>query len=183
MPDPVPEHILDSILKREGGFVHDPADPGGATNMGVTRKTLAEWRGVPVSIQDVRDLTRTEARAIFHETYIREPGFDNMPPDLLSVLADSSVHHGPRQTTLFLQHVLNRLEADSVREDGLAGPLTCQMTRKLLHRTGDDLARSIIEERRRFFYRLTAQKPVLNKFLKGWLSRLVDLERSYRDKS
>lgn len=181
MPPIQLEHILDRILQREGGFANDPDDPGGATNMGITRKTLADWRGTPVSIQDVEDLKSTEARAIYRARYIDAPAFDKLPVLLLPVLADSSVHHGPRQATLFLQHVLNRLDTGALHEDGVAGRRTQQMTDRVLQRTGLALPRSIIEERRRFFYRITAQKPVLGKFLNGWLARLNDLDLEYRD--
>ena len=52
------------IAKWEGGFVNDPRDPGGATNMGITIATLSSWRGTPVTVQDVRNLTKQEARQI-----------------------------------------------------------------------------------------------------------------------
>lgn len=37
---------LDEVLRQEGGYVDHPSDPGGATNMGITHKTLARWRMV-----------------------------------------------------------------------------------------------------------------------------------------
>lgn len=175
------DDILDHILKREGGFVNDPDDPGGATNMGITHKTLADWRGSPVSVQDIQNLTRAEALEIYRAQYVLKPGFNEFPHLLLPVLADSSVHHGPRQATLFLQHVLNRLDIVTIKEDGIAGSETRQATERVLQRVGIALPRALIEERRRFFYRITAQKPALGKFLTGWLARLADLDRDYKD--
>ena len=43
------------VLESEGGYVDDPRDPGGATNLGITRATLARWRGRDVSKAEVRD--------------------------------------------------------------------------------------------------------------------------------
>lgn len=48
---------LSTVLKLEGGFVRNPLDPGGATKFGITRSTLGQARGAPVSVADVRSLT------------------------------------------------------------------------------------------------------------------------------
>ena len=48
---------LDFVFEREGGYVDDPDDPGGATNMGITLATLAAWRGREVSKAEVRALS------------------------------------------------------------------------------------------------------------------------------
>ena len=59
---------LDVTLPHEGGYVDHPSDPGGATKMGITHKTLAEWRGksmAEVTKQDVRNLSLAEARQIY----------------------------------------------------------------------------------------------------------------------
>ena len=36
---------LNAVLQQEGGFIDHRRDPGGATNLGITIKTLARWRG------------------------------------------------------------------------------------------------------------------------------------------
>ena len=58
------EPALAHVLAQEGGFVDHPLDPGGATKMGITRATLARFRGRPVSVAEVMALTRAEAAAI-----------------------------------------------------------------------------------------------------------------------
>jgi len=58
------------VLKREGGYVNDPADPGGATNMGITQNTYTAWlkkQGLPNV--DVRKITTDEVHAIYREHY------------------------------------------------------------------------------------------------------------------
>jgi lysozyme family protein len=52
-------------LRQEGGYVDDPADPGGATNMGITLATYREWSDDPnLGGVQVKDLTLKTARAI-----------------------------------------------------------------------------------------------------------------------
>ena len=48
---------LELVLKHEGGFVNHPKDPGGMTNLGVTKKVWEEWKGHPVTEKDIRELT------------------------------------------------------------------------------------------------------------------------------
>lgn len=61
------EAIADEIIAREGGFVNDPDDPGGATKHGVTIHTLRRLgldldRDGRVTVADVRRVTRATAR-------------------------------------------------------------------------------------------------------------------------
>ena len=63
------ERALACVLRHEGGYGDHPADPGGATNFGVTRATLAHHRGRPVTKAEVRALTRAEAAGIYRQRY------------------------------------------------------------------------------------------------------------------
>ena len=61
---------LDIILKHEGGFVNHPEDPGGATNLGITKRTLEEFLGKEVSIDNVKNLDKKTAGKIYKQRYI-----------------------------------------------------------------------------------------------------------------
>ena len=75
------------IIAREGGFVNDPDDPGGATNHGVTIGTLRRL-GIDltgdgaVDVADVRALSQADAEAIFLRDYFERPGIDRLPEPL-----------------------------------------------------------------------------------------------------
>ncbi len=77
--------IAAEIVAREGGYVNDPDDPGGATNYGVTLATLQRL-GIDktgdgrVDVADVRALTRADAERIFVEHYFRRPRLAELPP-------------------------------------------------------------------------------------------------------
>lgn len=111
------DSMLGDILRREGGYVNNPNDRGGPTNMGITQAALASWRGRPVTEDDVRNLAETEARAIYLSRYLSEPRLDRIhDPYVLSLAFDCSVNHGPHRAIRWLQ------KAAGVVDDGILGP-------------------------------------------------------------
>lgn len=107
------------ILKTEGGYVDHPRDPGGATNLGITHRTLANWRGVPsVTKADVRNLTVDEAMAIYKDQYWDTVRGDRLPRGLDYAVFDYAVNSGPSKAAKDLQRVLG------VSVDGIVGAET-----------------------------------------------------------
>lgn len=88
------EDILDAILAAEGGFVDDPEDLGGTTNFGITKATLEAYRGHPVTVEDVRNLPRAEAREIYRKNYVAPFEWASGDAEFLHLLVDSGVQHG-----------------------------------------------------------------------------------------
>ncbi|HQY43353.1 MAG TPA: glycosyl hydrolase 108 family protein, partial [Paracoccaceae bacterium] len=76
--------IAREIVTREGGFVNDPDDPGGATKYGVTLGTLKRL-GIDLTndrrtdIADVKALTRDRAVQIFVEDYFIRKKLADLP--------------------------------------------------------------------------------------------------------
>ena len=64
------EDVITEVIRREGGYVNHPLDRGGPTKYGITLKTLAAWRGRPVTAEDVFALTEAERYKV--ETIKRE---------------------------------------------------------------------------------------------------------------
>ena len=106
------------ILAHEGGYSDHPADPGGATNLGITRATLAAWRGVPVSKDDVRALTRAEAEAIYRAKYWAAVKADDLPAGVDYAAFDYAVNSGPGRAAKALQRAVGEAQ------DGILGPRT-----------------------------------------------------------
>ncbi|MVO17393.1 glycosyl hydrolase 108 family protein [Parasedimentitalea huanghaiensis] len=69
------DEITAEIIKREGGYVNDPDDPGGPTKYGITIHTLRNVRG-KADISDVRSLTVDDAVDVFKRYYFQEPRID-----------------------------------------------------------------------------------------------------------
>ena len=87
-------------LKFEGGYVNNPRDPGGPTNMGITIATLSHELGRAATISDVMNLSRTpEGRALVESIYRKKfwnlIGGDTLPMGVDAMLFDIAVNSGP----------------------------------------------------------------------------------------
>jgi lysozyme family protein len=107
-------HCLDLIGIAEAGYSNHPDDPGGPTNHGITRQTLEAWRKRYVSIQEVKDLTKEEAREILTSQYATPIRFDDLPLGLDYCVMDCSVNSGPSRAARILQEVLGMSEIDGI---------------------------------------------------------------------
>lgn len=114
---------LDLLFVLEGGFGSDPNDNGGPTKYGVTQETLASWRGKPVTLDDVRALTREEARDIALSHYWNAVKADDLPGGLDVSVADAAYNSGPKRAALLLQQCVG------VEQDGYVGPNTLKAAR------------------------------------------------------
>ena len=57
------EAALKALLKHEGGFVNHPQDPGGMTNLGVTKRVWQDYVKREVDESEMRSLTPEIGRA------------------------------------------------------------------------------------------------------------------------
>ena len=160
------QFAIDDAIKREGGFVDHPSDRGGPTKYGITKATLEMIRGRPVSVEEVRNLTRAEAEQIYKDIYIRRPKLDRIEDQGLFLLVfDSAVQHGTRTAVRFLQEALH------VPADGVIGPVTIHALRQ------NDLPttyRAVLRERMRFYGRIISRDPSQAVFAAGWMNRLAE---------
>lgn len=142
------EKAIDAILAREGGYVDHPDDKGGPTNHGITQVTLADWRKKPVSVEDVKALTETEARAIYKQNYIVGPGFDHIQDQrLFDLVVDCAVNHG-----------VSRAEAWYASISGL------DVTKAF---------NKILASRIKFYGQIISKNPNQSVFAAGWLNRVA----------
>ena len=135
--------LIGEVLEREGWpkYTNLPNDRGGPTKGGITQATLANWRGCPVTPQDVADLEEPEARAIYRAKYVEEPGFAGIADPLLQEqVVDCGVLHGTGRAPRWLQEAANELGA-GLAVDGKVGPATLRAVNALdPHRLGILLA-------------------------------------------
>ncbi len=173
--------IAREIVAREGGWSDDPADPGGATNYGVTIGTLRRLgldldRDGAVTTRDLRRLTRAEAAGIFVEHYFRRPGIDRLPRVLHAPVFDMQVNAGSQAIRL-LQRLLARMGFPCAA-DGLIGPRTVAAAEAAARAAPDHLACAYAIARRDYYYALADARPASRKFARrrdggkgGWITR------------
>ena len=168
------------IIAREGGYVNDPDDPGGATKHGVTIGTMRAL-GLDltgdgrVTTADVKALTPDIAAEIFERDYFVKPRITLLPAELQPTVYDMYVNAGSNAVKI-LQRLLNELGADLV-VDGALGPFTARTTHQAL-RDYPDLADRYGIARRDYYYGLGDKRPSLRKFARrrdggkgGWITR------------
>ena len=102
------DEIIGNVIRREGGYVDNPDDKGGPTNMGITAATLGAWNGNEgaASAEQVRTMTRGTARAIYLRRYVELPGFDSLPDPLKEQMVDFGANSGPSRAVRWLQRVI-----------------------------------------------------------------------------
>jgi len=178
---PSVQDIAEEIVAREGGFVNDPDDPGGATNHGVTIHTLRRL-GMDltgdgkVSEADVRRLTRSQAVQIFVEHYYRRPRIDALPAGLQPSVFDMYVNAGAAAV-----RILQRLLTDMgfpCDPDGKIGPATIRACAMAADAAPTHLGDAYAIARRNYYYRLADQRPASRKYARrrdggkgGWIAR------------
>lgn len=169
MPSAAFQSALPFILRWEGGYVNHPADPGGATNRGVTQRVYDDWRvRQGEGARDVRAITDEEVHAIYEAGYWVPPRCDLLAGPLDLVQFDTAVNMGVGRAVRMLQAALG------CGVDGDFGPTTQRAAEAC------DVGTAVAEycDRREQYYRGLARKnSKFNVFLKGWLNRLNALRK------
>jgi lysozyme family protein len=153
--------------------VNDPDDPGGATNKGITLRTLgacANLLGIQPTVENLKALTNEQARTIYKALYWDKIQGDRIDmQELANIVFDFYVNAGTNATKL-LQSVLNDMGANpALPVDGVIGPVTLQAIARADQK---ELYRRYKQGRMDYYRDLAADHPSLGKFLRGWLNRV-----------
>lgn len=175
MPPRIDALIAD-VLRREGGFVHHPADRGGPTKFGITQRTLSRHLGRPASLTDVRELSPELAAEIYRRDYFLAPRIEALPERIQPFVFDCAVHHGPPRAIRFVQEVCNDAGVGPLVADGVCGPATRRAAAEADRIMGERLLAALVGARRGFFHAIVAADPRQRVFLNGWLNRLAEFE-------
>ncbi|NDR56514.1 holin-associated N-acetylmuramidase [Aliiruegeria sabulilitoris] len=175
------EAIAHEIVAREGGFVNDPDDPGGATKYGVTIGTMRRL-GLDldgdgrVTVADVRKLDRKTAENIFIEHYFRRPRISDLPECLHASVFDMYVNAGSNAVKI-LQRLLCQM-GEEIAVDGAIGPQTLAAADTAARTAPEHLADAYGIARRNYYYALADRRPSSRKYARrrdggkgGWIRR------------
>ena len=173
--------IAEDIVAREGGYVNDPDDPGGATKYGVTVHTMRrlgldlDGNGA-VDASDVRHLSRAQAVEIFMQHYFLRPRIAELPEGLQASVFDMYVNAGSNAVKILQQLLVDMGEALDV--DGAIGPLTIAATARAFARNPALTIDAYGIARRNYYFRLADQRPASRKYARtraggkgGWIRR------------
>ena len=107
------------VLNVEKGYSDHPSDPGGATNLGITQRTLGKWRGRSVTEDEIKNLSKDEASKIYHANYWTPTMCEELPAGVDTLVFDMAVNAGVSRSIKLLQQALGGLAVD-----GVIGPRT-----------------------------------------------------------
>ncbi len=175
------KELAREIVAREGGFVDDPDDPGGATKFGVTLQTLRRL-GLDldgdgqVTVADVRSVSEDDAVALFLRYYFHGPRLGSLPDSLQPSVFDMYVNAGSNAVRI-LQRLLNEMGFD-LAVDGIVGPRTAAVSHKGQEAAPDHLADAYGIARRNYYYAVADGRPASRKYARrrdgrkgGWIRR------------
>lgn len=143
---------INRVLGHEGGYADDPADPGGETQWGISKRSYPNV--------DIKALTRNQAIAIYHRDFWVPINGDSVSDGAAFQLMDGAVNSGPREAIRFMQRAIG------VADDGHFGPVSLEALRKV---SETDFIMRFVAERMDFMTRL---KNWPNHG-KGWIRRMA----------
>lgn len=159
------QRSVEEVLKHEGGFSDHPADPGGATNYGITLKTYQQYRRNPhLTAEDLKNITPEEVYDIYKLGYWDKVRAYDLPSGVDFLVFDMAVNAGPARAVKILQTVLG------VDVDGIIGNKTIKAAEE---DSPEDIIRDYTSARAEYYESL----PHFPTFGKGWLRRTYESEK------
>jgi lysozyme family protein len=152
------DKCLEMLLKHEGGFVNHPRDPGGMTNLGVTKKVYEKWMGREATEQEMRDLTPEMVAPIYKGNYWDKVRGDDLPSGVDWCAFDWAVNSGSGRPAKAIQSVVGAVQ------DGAIGPKTIAAVEA---HSAAEIIESVFAIRQRFYESL----KTFDAFGKGWTRR------------
>ena len=174
----LPTEGLNVVLEHEGfgKFTDDPADPGGATQWGISLRFLRSLVDLAgdidgdgdVDADDVKSLTKPKAAGLYEREFWEKYGYGQIFDTAVAIkIFDLCVNMGPRGTHRVAQRAL-RAAGRRVIEDGILGPNTLAAINAV---SGPLLLVALRSEAAGYYRGLTTGRPRLGRYITGWLNR------------
>jgi lysozyme family protein len=154
---------FEQMLKSEGGYVNNPADPGGMTNLGVTKATWENWVGRESDEAEMRGLTPEKVEPLYKKKFWDAVRADELPVGLDYLMFDFGVNAGPGRAIKVMQ------SAVGVTPDGGFGPMTLAAVQAI---DPVELIEKFSQAKEDFYRSL----GTFATFGKGWLNRVADVK-------
>ena len=151
------------VLKSEGNFSNHPSDPGGMTNLGVTRNVWRDWVKRDVDEAEMRALTPELVEPMYKARYWDAVKADDLPRGIDYAVFDAAVNMGPGRAAKLLQAALG------VTADGSIGRATIAAATAA---DPAELLEAFSLGKEAFYQSL----PTFGTFGKGWLNRVAHVQ-------
>ena len=148
------DECLKMLLHHEGGYINHPSDPGGETNLGVTKKVYQEWGGT----KDMKDLTVEDVAPIYKKNYWDRCKCDDLESGVDWVVFDWAVNSGTGRSAKAIQKICG------ASQDGAIGPKTLALI-------GKQNTQYVIEEFGKIRQDFYESLKTFDTFGKGWTRR------------
>ena len=148
------DECLKMLLHHEGGYINHPSDPGGETNLGVTKKVYQEWGGT----KDMKDLTVEDVAPIYKKNYWNRCKCDDLESGVDWVVFDWAVNSGTGRSAKAIQKICG------ASQDGAIGPKTLALI-------GKQNTQYVIEEFGKIRQDFYESLKTFDTFGKGWTRR------------
>ena len=159
------EKSLALILKHEGKFVNHKDDPGGMTNLGVTRNAWMDWVKHGVDEATMKSLTEDMVAPLYRMKYWDACLCDQLPSGVDYLVFDFAINAGPSRAIKTIQRALK------ITADGVIGPVTIKAIQGA---NAEDFITDFTHAKEVFYRGLST----FNIFGKGWLNRVADSKKS-----
>lgn len=154
---------LAHVIQSEGGFVNHPRDPGGMTNLGVTKAVWEAFVGRESNEKEMRSLTPEMVAPLYRRKYWDKVAGDQLPSGLDYAVFDAAINSGPGRAAKWLQELVK------VPADGAIGPRTLTAVGTFPVQT---LIAHYNDKRLQFLEGL----PTWDTFGKGWGNRVAHVQ-------
>jgi lysozyme family protein len=148
------DECLKMLLHHEGGYINHPSDPGGETNLGVTKKVYQEWGGT----KDMKDLTVEDVAPIYKKNYWDRCKCDDLESGVDWVVFDWAVNSGTGRSAKAIQKICG------ATQDGAIGPKTLALI-------GKQDTQYVVEEFGKIRQDFYESLKTFDTFGKGWTRR------------
>lgn len=159
------QECLRMILHHEGGYVNHPKDPGGMTNMGVTKRVYEEWVGHTVSEHTMQNLTEEDVAPIYQKNYWDRIKADDLPAGLDLCVFDFGVNAGTGRAAKYLQTMIGTVA------DGGIGPNTLKALDEYVTQKGVEATIEDYQANRQSYYE---KLKTFETFGRGWTRRVEE---------
>lgn len=161
------DSAFERVMQSEGGYVWDKDDAGGETNLGVTAGAWGAYLDRPIEPGEMKALTKEDVKPFYRAMYWDKIKGDDLPAGIDYVVFDFAVNAGVSRAAKFLQRAVGAVD-DGVIGGGTLGKVAVTNKERLL--------KSFVDQKQRFYNGLALTNPSQQKFLKGWLARVDQVQ-------